>query len=163
MLQNYYVNEEVLCRNSEMSEDEPALNSFLQRILYHLKDNSSIICIQEIETEEEEQDVIKRMCLDIVAHVYNAFVTGKYRPIVRHTDRYIAGVLVMKVLHKQEYGRVFSRVQLVEGEAMKKCIELTGYLNRKCDIYTIFDCDIFLRFYAMCLAPQFRGRGEQQD
>lgn len=59
IFQDYYITEEVLCRNSEMKDDEISTNSFLQRILYHLKDNSSIVCLQEIEIEEDETDEIK--------------------------------------------------------------------------------------------------------
>lgn len=69
-------------------------------------------------------------------------------------------MLVLKVLPKAEFGRVFSRVQLLEGEAMKKCAELTGYLNRKFDVYSSFECDIFLRYYAICVVPQYRRKGK---
>lgn len=46
-----------------MKDDETSTNSFLQRILYHLKDNSSIICLQEIEIEEDETDEIKSILI----------------------------------------------------------------------------------------------------
>lgn len=71
----------------------------------------------------------------------------------------IVAALIMRVIHKYDYSRVFSRVQLVEGEAMKKCITFKNFVNRKVDVFAKFNCDSILRYYDLCILPEYQHRG----
>lgn len=70
----------------------------------------------------------------------------------------LAGALVMKVVRKQDFARVFSRIQLVQGEAMKKCVLFKSTINRKVDVFEHYGCDAFLRYYDLCILPQYRAK-----
>lgn len=72
----------------------------------------------------------------------------------------MAGVLVLKVVRKIDFGRVFSRVKLVEGDALKKCLRIKNNLSRKADIFAEFDCEMYLRYYAVCVKPEYRRKGK---
>ncbi|CAH1990578.1 unnamed protein product [Acanthoscelides obtectus] len=71
----------------------------------------------------------------------------------------IAGALILKAVKKCDYGRVFSRVMLSDGVIYQSVKEFMNYVNRKVDIYEHFQCEIFLRFYLLCITPPYRGRG----
>lgn len=74
----------------------------------------------------------------------------------------MAGALVLKVVRKIDFGRVFSRVMLVEGDALKKCLKLKNHLARKTDIFADFDCEMYLRYYAICIKPEYRKKGKKK-
>lgn len=74
----------------------------------------------------------------------------------------MAGALVLKVVRKLDFGRVFSRVQLVEGDALKKCVKIKNHLSRKTDVFADFDCETYLRYYGVCVKPEYRKRGVVQ-
>lgn len=134
--------EEVLCRNSEMLLDEVSTQSFLKQMLFNIHDHMSIIILEEakIETETEAEPE-----------------TDSTKEPSVHED-ILAGALIMKVIHKIDFGRVFSRAMLVEGEAMKRCVALKNTLNRKVDIFVEFNCEDYLRYYALCVKPCYRKR-----
>lgn len=71
----------------------------------------------------------------------------------------IAGFLLLKRVHQDDYGRIFSRMQIVNGEAHTKFANFTDYLNRKCNIFYDFQCNVFLRFYLLCMTRQYRKKG----
>ncbi|KAJ3653383.1 hypothetical protein Zmor_012637 [Zophobas morio] len=71
----------------------------------------------------------------------------------------IVGFLVLKVMHKNDYSDVFSRVMPVEGDAHKKCVNFLNYIARKADIYTEYNCEEFLRYVLLCIRPEYRKRG----
>lgn len=73
----------------------------------------------------------------------------------------MAGTLVLKIVKKENFGRVFSRVMLVDGEALKKCVKMKNHLSRKTDIFVEFDCDVYLRYYAICVKPEYRKKGKK--
>lgn len=75
----------------------------------------------------------------------------------------MAGVLVLKVVRLLDFGRVFSRTMLVEGEALKKCVKIKNHLCRKTDIFAEFDCETYLRYYGVCVKPEYRKRGVVQN
>lgn len=75
----------------------------------------------------------------------------------------MAGALVLKVVRKLDFGRVFSRVQLVEGDALKKCVKIKNHLSRKTDVFADFDCETYLRYYGVCVKPEYRKRGVVQN
>lgn len=58
-----------------------------------------------------------------------------------------------------DFGRVFSRAMLIEGEAYKKCVNFRNHINRKVDLFVEFDCDRYLRYYALCVKPEYRRKG----
>lgn len=72
---------------------------------------------------------------------------------------FLAGVLILKVVKQHEFASIFSRVTLFDGEAMTKILNFTGYLNRKADIYGEFNCEAFLRYYLLCIHPDYRSKG----
>lgn len=72
----------------------------------------------------------------------------------------IAGVLVMRVLNKHEFTRVYSRVKLIEGDAITKCQRFKNFINRKVDVYEVLKCNSVLRYYDLCVLPQFRKKGK---
>lgn len=72
----------------------------------------------------------------------------------------MAGTLALKVVRKIDFGRVFSRVKLVEGDALKKCLQIKNNLSRKADIFAEFDCEIYMRYYAICIKPEYRRKGK---
>lgn len=72
----------------------------------------------------------------------------------------IAAVVVLNVIHKNDYGSIFNRVVMTEGEAQKKITEFNTALNRKNDIFEQFSCDSFLRIFIVCVHPDYRHKGE---
>ncbi|VEN36641.1 unnamed protein product [Callosobruchus maculatus] len=71
----------------------------------------------------------------------------------------IAGVLILKAVKKCDYGRVFSRIMLSDGLVYQSVKEFMNYITRKVDIYEHFQCEIFLRYYLLCITPPYRGKG----
>lgn len=72
----------------------------------------------------------------------------------------MAGALVLKVVRKLDFGRVFSRAMLLDGCALQKCVKIKNYLSRKTDIFEEFDCDMYLRYYAVCVKSEYRKKGK---
>ncbi|CAH1368384.1 hypothetical protein MTP99_009767 [Tenebrio molitor] len=123
IIEECYFQEEVLCRNSNLAEDPESIKSFLNVVMFNLKDRTSIIAL-----DEPNEDAI-------------------------------AGFLILKAIHKDDFGSVFSRVFHVEGEAHKKCIAFVNHLARKADVFTELDCNIFLRYVLLCIRPEYRKKG----
>lgn len=137
LLNTYYIPNEVLCRNTDMTEDEVSVQSFLDKVLFHLRDCTSLVLIDESLPKETEEDV----------------------PPVPNDE--IAGVLILRAIHKADFGRVFSRIIMTQGDAQKKCVQIKTALNRKVDIYDKMNCDTFLRYYYLCIKPKYRHKGFQ--
>lgn len=72
----------------------------------------------------------------------------------------LAGVLLLKTLKKCDMGRVFSRNQLTEGKPLRSIMNFINYVNKKVDLFVQFQCDIYLRYYLVCIKPEHRRRGE---
>ncbi|KAK5646997.1 hypothetical protein RI129_005461 [Pyrocoelia pectoralis] len=130
IIKDYYVEQDVLCKNTELLNDEESLDCYLKRIRFQLRDNSSIIAV---DLKDEEGD--KKL-------------TDEKLKIV--------GVLVLKIIRKNEFTRVFSQVQLVEGEAMKRCIAFRSHITRRVDVHEKCNCEVFLRYYELCVIPEYR-------
>ncbi|RZC41392.1 hypothetical protein BDFB_014961, partial [Asbolus verrucosus] len=47
IIQECYFQEEVLCRNTNMAEDPTSIKSFLEIVLFNLKDRTSIVALDE--------------------------------------------------------------------------------------------------------------------
>ena len=73
----------------------------------------------------------------------------------------IAAVLLLRVIHRDDFGRVFSRTMLDQGTAQQKCTALKNALNRKADIFADMDCETFLRLYLLCVKPEYRRKGKR--
>ncbi|KAF7269614.1 uncharacterized protein LOC143202490 [Rhynchophorus ferrugineus] len=73
-------------------------------------------------------------------------------------DGFVAGVLILNPVQKCDFGRVYSRTMLVEGEAYRGITDFMNYINRKVDVFQQCNCDIYLRYYLLCIHPEYRGR-----
>ncbi|KAF2901294.1 hypothetical protein ILUMI_04892 [Ignelater luminosus] len=153
MFQEHYVYNEVLCKNTELYNDKVSMDSYAERMMFYLKDGHSIMVVdknykEEIEEGEEEEEK------------ENTEETKQKKKKKKEDEKIkIVAALILRVIHRNDYARVFSRVQLVEGEAMKKCIAFKNFVNRKVDVFAKFDCDSILRFYDICILPEYRNRG----
>ncbi|XP_050306616.1 uncharacterized protein LOC126743533 [Anthonomus grandis grandis] len=76
-----------------------------------------------------------------------------------NNDNCMVGVLVLTPVHKCDFGRVYSRTMIVEGKSYKSVTDFINYINRKVDIFEHFYCDKYLRYYLLCISPEYRGRG----
>lgn len=74
-------------------------------------------------------------------------------------DNTIAGVILMRVVLKADYGRIFARTILLDGVAQKKCMQIKTALNRKVDIFADFDCESYLSIEVVSIKPAYRRRG----
>ncbi|KAH1013446.1 uncharacterized protein LOC109538683 isoform X2 [Dendroctonus ponderosae] len=122
LIMQYYTAEDVLFRNTKISEDKISQNSFADRLIFKLKDRASIIAIDE------------------------------------ENENCVAGVLVLNPVQKCDFGRVYSRTMLVEGKSYKSITDFMNYINRKVDVFEVLQCEIYLRYYLLCIAPEYRGR-----
>ncbi|XP_030766679.1 uncharacterized protein LOC115890552 [Sitophilus oryzae] len=71
----------------------------------------------------------------------------------------LAGVLVLNPVTKCDFGRVYSRTMLVEGKAYKSITDFMNYINRKVDVFDQCQCDIYLRYYLLCIRSDYRNKG----
>ncbi|XP_031343229.1 uncharacterized protein LOC116178499 [Photinus pyralis] len=133
MFKDHFLENDVLCKNTELLNDEESLACYLRRIRFQIRDSSSIIAVDlnYVHDDEDLQDESE----------------AKLK---------IVGVLILKVMRKNEFNRVFSQVQLIEGEAMKKCVAFRSHINRRVDIHEKCNCDVYLRYYELCVLPQYR-------
>ncbi|XP_074032419.1 arylalkylamine N-acetyltransferase-like 2 [Leptinotarsa decemlineata] len=121
MIIEHFIHEDVVLRNSNFAEDTDSIKSFREKLLHTMKDQSSIIAIDESNEE-------------------------------------IAGVLLLKAVKKCDFGRVFSRVQLSEGKIYQSVIGFMNFLNRKVDVFEHYQCEVFLRYYLLCINPEYRRK-----
>lgn len=71
----------------------------------------------------------------------------------------LVGVLLLKAINKCDYGRVFSRTQLLDGASYQSIQNFFNHINRKVDIFEHYQCDTYLRYYLLCIQPDYRGKG----
>jgi len=71
----------------------------------------------------------------------------------------MAGVLILKPVQKCDFGRVYSRTKLIQGEAYQSYQEFINYVTRKVDVFERFGCDRYLQYYLLCIHPDYRGNG----
>lgn len=65
----------------------------------------------------------------------------------------------MRVVLKEDYGRIFGRTILLDGVAQQKCMNMKISLNRKVDIFVDFDCESYLEIEAVSIKPTHRKKG----
>ncbi|XP_045470488.1 uncharacterized protein LOC123677817 [Harmonia axyridis] len=71
----------------------------------------------------------------------------------------IAGVLVLVEVTRNYFSRTMSREDLVQGHCHRKYVKLTSSLAYDVDLYSMFECFIFLRIYVLCIKPNYRHMG----
>ncbi|KAK4873912.1 hypothetical protein RN001_013272 [Aquatica leii] len=145
MIKEYYLPNDILHKNTDFLNDEESVECYLERVLCQLKDCSSIIAVDEnydFEEFDEEGNVIPI--------IKKPFEEGKIK---------IIGVLIVKILNKSALDRVFSSIKLIQGDAIKKCMDIKIALSRTVDIFKIMDCEKVLRYYEMCVIPEYRHKG----
>ncbi|KAL3282316.1 hypothetical protein HHI36_005504 [Cryptolaemus montrouzieri] len=71
----------------------------------------------------------------------------------------IAGVLLLKTVQKSDCGRIFGRVQMLEGDAFKQVMRFLGQITRKLDIYDYFGVDTYLDYIFPCVKKSYRHKG----
>lgn len=121
MIQENYISQDVLFKNTNILRDPLSLKSFREKLLFNMKDRCSIIAVDEV-------------------------------------NGILAGVLILKTFKKSDYGCVFSRTQMVEGKCFQSIETFLNYVNRSVDIFEHFKCEIYLRFYLICIKPEYRGK-----
>ncbi|KAL1491256.1 hypothetical protein ABEB36_011877 [Hypothenemus hampei] len=71
----------------------------------------------------------------------------------------VVGVLILTPVQKCDWGRVYSRTMIVEGKSYTSITNFLNYINRKVDIFEQYQCDTYLRYYLLCIRPEYRGKG----
>lgn len=79
------------------------------------------------------------------------------RPV--HT---LAGVLILKAMHKSDHGRTFSSIIMTNGEAQKKCIAFYAAVHRGAQVTEIMKCESYLTYFYTCIKPEYRHKGKFQ-
>ncbi|XP_025830929.1 uncharacterized protein LOC108742207 isoform X3 [Agrilus planipennis] len=125
-LKEHYVPCDDFLAKIEVSRNPASVTSFLERILYHLENNSSLIATHE--------------------------VTGE-----------IAGIIILRTIPKTDFARSFSRPSIFADDVFKRYAIVKSELLRKVDIYEHFGCQIFLKLYFLCVAPNYRQKGLGSD
>lgn len=137
MIKNHYIPNDVITRNAEIIEDEVSLKSMLDKTYYLLKDSISLaVVLETLPTPSSDTDALPPT------------------PVQE-----LAGVLVLKAIHKVDYGRVFTSLIMSEGEARKKCLQLYATMHRKANVTQQMNCESYINYYYLCVKPEFRHRG----
>ncbi|XP_071052670.1 juvenile hormone esterase-like isoform X2 [Onthophagus taurus] len=68
----------------------------------------------------------------------------------------LVGCCLNRVVHKDDFGRVFSGTIMKDGEAQEKCMKIRRTLSRKVNIFESFNCDVYLKIYTVCIKPEYR-------
>lgn len=70
--------------------------------------------------------------------------------------------MVLRKVTLFEYGRAISRASLVEGRSYIQMTEIANKLQKGIDVFDIFHCDQVLRYYLLCVLPEYRKMGTTQ-
>lgn len=122
LIEKHYLDEDLLCRNVNMSKDPESVKSFLEIVHFNLKYKQSIALVD----------------------------LGK---------KQIVGVLILRTVQKNDCGRVFGRVQIINGVAYKEITRFLGQITRKFDIYEHFNIDTYLEYLLLCVKRHYRHKG----
>lgn len=149
-----------MCKNTNLKDDYVSLESYIGRLIFHLCGMTSIIAIDESICYQIIVLPNKQINFNIKILDYKEDNQELYC-IQRSANKVkIVGVLITRIVQKIDYGRIFSRVQIVEGSAMRKCIGLRAHISKKIDLFAKFNCESFLRYYDLCILPEYRGDGK---
>ncbi|XP_044751871.1 uncharacterized protein LOC123311844 [Coccinella septempunctata] len=122
LIEKHFLDEDLLCRNANLSKDPVSVKSFLSIVHFNLKYRQSIALV-DVENKK------------------------------------IVGVLILKTVQKNDCGRVFDRVQMIEGDAFREVSRFLGQVTRKLDIYEYFNIDTYLEYVLLCIKKNHRHRG----
>lgn len=131
----------MITKNADIVEDEVSLNSLMAKAKYFLKDCSSLAIVKETYTTPQtlsETDI-------------------QIEPKPVHI---LAGILILKIIHKSDYSRTFMSVIMTDGEAQRKCINFYSALHRGAKISQIMHCESHMNYFYVCIKPEFRHRGK---
>lgn len=70
----------------------------------------------------------------------------------------VVGVLLLKSVKKCDYGRVFSRTQIGAGNCYQSITTFLNHVNKHVDIFLHYNCEMYLRYYLLCVKPEYRGK-----
>lgn len=70
----------------------------------------------------------------------------------------IVGALILKTIKKSEYGRVFSGTQVGDGQCFQSIAAFLNHVNKNGDVFAHFQCEIYLRYYLVCIKPEYRRK-----
>nr|XP_022919199.1 uncharacterized protein LOC111428034 [Onthophagus taurus]XP_022919200.1 uncharacterized protein LOC111428034 [Onthophagus taurus] len=121
MIEEYFLPEDVLTKNSEMSDDEVSKKSFMDQCMFQMRDTTSLVAINYALDPPD-----------------------------------LVGCCLNRVVHKDDFGRVFSGTIMKDGEAQEKCMKIRRTLSRKVNIFESFNCDVYLKIYTVCIKPEYR-------
>ncbi|XP_064212809.1 uncharacterized protein LOC100141857 isoform X2 [Tribolium castaneum] len=80
IIQECYFQEEVLCRNSNLGEDPDSIKSFLNMVLFYLKDRTSIIALDEslgLQLFLSAVDVARSLNIPVVMGILSCWTLQK--------------------------------------------------------------------------------------
>lgn len=131
------MNNDYVCKSMNLNSDKLSMQCFLERVLFHIRNKNSLIIVDErIKCSTDENEM----------------------PIYKIEDE-IAGVLVSRIINVLNYGHVLSRTTLMSGEAQKQFVEFKHDVCRNFDLFEIFNCNLIMNIYYVCIKTKFRRRG----
>ncbi|CAH1113551.1 unnamed protein product [Psylliodes chrysocephalus] len=78
--------------------------------------------------------------------------------IAVNDENEIVGVLVMKAVRKYDYSKMFSKLQIRRGKTFLIVMRFINNIYKEVDIFQQFQCEIYLRFYFICVKQTYRKR-----
>ncbi|GJQ83840.1 hypothetical protein Trydic_g5698 [Trypoxylus dichotomus] len=129
--------------------DFPEVSDFLMR--YHVTED--VLCKN---TELYRDSISKRSYLNQC--LFYMKDTSSIMAVDETNDNELAGIVLIRVVRKEDYGRVFARAIHLDGRAQKQCMQIKIALNRKVDIFADFDCESYLSIEVVCIKPAYRRR-----
>ncbi|KAJ8950493.1 hypothetical protein NQ318_015237 [Aromia moschata] len=106
--------------------------------------------IQDLNSEYYEE------VLDLIEASYTFLIN---KVVISGNEEVVAGVLLLKTIKRSNFGRVFSRSMVTDGKSYQSIMEFMNYISRKVDIFDTFECDSYLRYYLICIRPEYRRKG----
>ncbi|KAF5288888.1 hypothetical protein FQA39_LY03767 [Lamprigera yunnana] len=104
----------------------------------------------------EDKESMESFCSRLLLTLKNG---SSIIAVSRSSQENIAAVLVLRTIDKFDYGRVTSRTKLVAGRCMKKFTKLKEHIYRQIDYYLKYNCERILRFYYLCVTPEYKHIG----
>jgi len=134
LIKNHYLNNEIISKSLGLKNSPKSVESFLERVLFTMKDNASIVLLDE----NTNDSVVGVLLLRIV----NKLDFGRiYSRMAFDTNKQQCGV----------------DAYINFGPIHKKIVELHTALLKQVDIFEEFRCENFLRYYLLCIHDNYRG------
>ncbi|KAK9870528.1 hypothetical protein WA026_008092 [Henosepilachna vigintioctopunctata] len=71
----------------------------------------------------------------------------------------IAGVLLLRAIPKGDCARIFSVVEIINGDAFKEVRRFVSQVTKKVNIYDYFGVDTYLEYVLLCVDQKYRRQG----